>query len=151
MPKATLTEESEYKLPEDTMFPAVLHEVNVKTIKYKKDGKDKSFDKWEWTFKIIEGDFAGLHAYGETEDRLTTHPDNKVRQWAETLRGMPFEFGEGLDTDDLLGLPCVVTVRHEEPREKKDGGFFYGCPVQDVFPEGADGGSFGTAGEAPPY
>lgn len=138
MPKSTMTEESEYRLPKDTLFPAILEAVTVKTIKYKKDGKDKSFDKWEWEFKITDGEYAGLSAYGETEDRLTTHPDNKVRQWGEVLRGgVEFEVGESIDTDDLIGLPCVITVTHEEPREKKNGeGFFYGCPVADVFPEG---------------
>lgn len=137
MPRSTMTEQSEYALPEDVLLPAILETVEVRTINYKRDGKDKSFDKWVWTFQITDGDYAGLHAYGETEDRLTSHPDNKVRQWAEVLRGIGFEVGEGLDTDDLLGLPAVITVKHEEPRLKKDGeSYFYGCPVKDVFPEG---------------
>lgn len=138
MPSSTMTEQNEYALPEDVLLPAILEEVSVRTIKYTRDGKEKSFDKWEWTFQITEGPYAGLHAYGETEDRLTTHPDNKVRQWAEVLRGIAFEVGEGLDTDDLLGLPAVITVEHGEPRPKKDGSNFYPCPVKDVFPEGTE-------------
>ena len=136
MPSSTMTEQSEYAFPEDLLMPAILEEVEVRTINYTRDGKEKSFDKWRWTFQIVEGDYAGLKLYGETEDRLTTHPDNKVRQWAEVLRGVAFEVGEGLDTDDLLGLPCVVTALHEDPRPKKDGTMFYGCMVKDVFPEG---------------
>lgn len=139
MPQTQMQNEDEYKLPEDVLLPAVLEEVNVKTINYKRDGKDKSFDKWEWVFQITDGDYAGLKAWGETEDRLTNHPDNLVRQWAEVLRGgIAFDIGEGLNTDDLLGLPAVITVKHGEPREKKDGGKFYPCPVSNVFPEGTE-------------
>ena len=145
MPQTTMRDEDTYPLPDETPFPARLESVEVKTIQFeKKDrktgaktGEWSSFDKWVWDFQITSGQYAGLHAYGETEDRLTNHPDNKVRQWAETLRDAPFEIGEGLNTDDLVGLPCIVTVRHDEPRPKKDGGNFYPCPVDDVFPEGA--------------
>lgn len=133
-----MTEQSEYRLPDNTYFPAVLESVSVRTVSYtsKRDGKEQSFDKWEWEFKITDGDYAGMVAYGETEDRLTTREDNKVRYWAEALRGVPFELGEGLDTDDLIGLPCTITVEHGEPREKRDGGMFYPCPVHQVWPEG---------------
>ena len=152
MPTSTMREESEYRLPENTPFPAVLESVSTRTIKYTRDGQEKSFDKWEWVFKITEGEYAGMEAYGESEDRLTNHPDNKVRQWAETLRDAPFEIGEGLNTDDLLGLPCVITVSHGEPRPKKDGTNFYPCPVQDVFPEGTEAGQFGrNAEDEPPF
>jgi hypothetical protein len=152
MPSSTMREESEYRLPENTPFPAQLKSVDVRTIKYQRDGKDKQFDKWEWVFEITEGEYAGMEAYGESEDRLTNHPDNKVRQWAETLRDAPFGIGEGLNTDDLLGLPCVITVFHGDPRPKKDGTNFYPCPVQDVFPEGTEAGQFDRGGfEEPPF
>ena len=150
MPTSTMREENEYRLPEDTPFPAILNAVETRTIKYTRDGQEKSFDKWEWVFKITEGEYAGMEAYGESEDRLTNHPDNKVRQWAETLRDAPFEIGEGLNTDDLLGLPCVITVSHGEPRPKKDGTNFYPCPVQDVFPEGTEAGQFTHNAEPEP-
>jgi hypothetical protein len=80
-----------------------------------------------------------MKAWGETEDRLTNREDNLVRQWAETLLATTISVGEGLDTDILVGLPCVIEVRHDEPRQKKDGTFFYGCPVDQVYPAaGAD-------------
>ena len=151
MPKSTMREESEYKLPEDVPLPVVLEEVSVRTIRYTRDGKEKSFEKWEWDFAIAEGEYAGLHAYGETEDRLTSHPDNKVRQWAEVLRGVEFGIGEDLDTDDLIGLPGVVFVQHDAPREKKDGTNFYPCPVSQVFPEGFTGSPDGEENQDPPF
>lgn len=137
MPSSTMKEKSEYALPEDIPFPGILKAVEEKAYPYKskKDGSDQVFKKWVWEFQITEGEFAPLRAWGETEPELTTHPDNLVRQWGETLRDKQFEIGEDINTDDLLGLPCLFTVRHEEPRPKKDGsGNFYGCRVADVFP-----------------
>jgi len=139
MPVTTNREETEYALPEDTLFPGILASVSTRTINYndKKTGEAKSFDKWEWVFEISEGEYSGLNGYGETESYMSTRDDNKVRQWAETLRDMPFEIGDGLDTDELVGLPCMFTVLHEEPRPKKDGsGMWYSCKVKDLFPEG---------------
>lgn len=150
MPSSTMREESEYKLPADTPLPAILVSVEEREIKYKRDGKDKKFVKWEWEFEITEGEYAGLHAYGESENYLSTHPDNKVRQWGEVLRDQPFEVGEGIDTDLLLGLPCVLTIRHDPPRPKKDGSNFYPCPVDQVFPEGTNVIGAGQE-ESPPF
>lgn len=145
MPKATMEEESEYPVPAGVPLPAVLQNVKVRTIEYyKKDQygnktKEKdSFDKWIWEFKITDGEFSGMTVYGETEDRLTTREDNLVRIWAEQLLGRNIEIGEGLDTDLLLGLACIVECRHDDPRPKRDGSMFYPCPVSDVFPSSGD-------------
>lgn len=153
MPTSKMVEQAEFKLPEETPFPAVLLSVTEKTIpfKNKQTGKDDSFTKWSWEFEITEGDYAGIKAWGDTEDRLTTHPDNKVRQWAETLLDKQFAVGEGIDTDDLLGLPCVITVdntTYEKNNETK-----YICPVRDVFPAGAGvADPWATPGdEEPPF
>lgn len=150
MPKTTMVNEEAYALPMGVPFPAELQSVTERTIEYtrKKDGNGKkagdkdSFVKWVWEFKITEGEYAGMTARGETEDRLTNREDNLVRQWSETLLNTTIEVGQGLDTDTLIGLPCVITVRHEEPRPKKDGsGNWYDCPVDDVFPA-SGGGDF---------
>ena len=147
MPSTTMQEEEKWKLPTDTLFPATLVAVREREIPYKskKTGEDAVFTKWEWEFAITEGPYAGLSAWGDTEDRLTNHPDNKVRQWAETLRGREFELGEGLDTDDLLGLPCQITVENTT-YEKKDGTTSYLTPVLDVFPADA-----GVQDDEPPF
>lgn len=138
MPKATMEEEDQWKLPAETPLTATLVSVKTKTINWndKNTGEAKSRDKWEWEFSITEGPYAGLSAWGETEDKLTTHPDNKVRQWAETLRGKPFEIGEGIDTDDLLGMVAIITVDNTV-YVKKDGENSYLCPISDVFPADA--------------
>lgn len=146
MPKSTMVEENEYPVPAGVPFAATLQAVTVRTIEFfKKDqygnktSQKDSFDKWIWEFKISDGDYAGVKLYGETEDKLTSRDDNVVRQWAETLLGgtsgqYVIEIGQGLDTDTLIGLPCTIMVRHDEPRQKRDGTNFYPCPVDEVFP-----------------
>lgn len=156
MPQSTMREESAYPLPEDVLLPAALTSVSVRTVNftYKKGpNKDKagSFDLWVWEFEITGGDYAGMKAWGETEDNLNNLEEPRgrsklVRPWAETLLGRQIEIGEAFDTDNILGLPCKITVKHEEPRPKKDGGFFYGCPVEDVFPA-----SPATSSDEPPF
>jgi hypothetical protein len=149
MPSSTMIHEDEYPVPAGVPCPATLQKVEVRTINFKKKdqygnrtNEDDSFDKWVWEFKISGGDHEGIKVYGETQDKLTNREDNLVRQWAETLLNTTIEVGQGLNTDSLLGLPCVITVRHDEPREKKDGGKFYPCPVDEVFPAASGGGDF---------
>jgi len=156
MPQAVMREESAYALPEDTLLPATLTSVTVRTVEFTykkgpKQGQQGTFDLWVWEFQITDGDYAGLKAWGETEDSLNNLEEPRgraklVRPWAETLLGREIPIGEAFDTDHVLGLPCVITVKHEEPRPKKDGGFFYGCPVEDVFPARP-----ATSDDAPPF
>lgn len=148
MPSSTMRVQDEYPLPEDVLLPAKLVQVEERVYEFvykahHRRVQDNSVSvgdkgevrKWTWRFQIVDGDYAGLNAWGETESYLSSHPDNKVRQWGEALRGSPFQVGETLQTDDLLGLSCMITVRHDEPRPRRDGaGNFYPCPVDSVFP-----------------
>ena len=149
MPRTTMKEETAYSLPEDVLFFGKLNSVTVRTIEFtrrkdgggKKAGEADSFDKWVWEYEITEGEFTGQRAWGETEDELNNLEEPRgnsklVRPWAETLLNRALTVGEDFDTDQVVGLPCKFTVSHDEPRQKKDGGFFYGCPVEDVFPAG---------------
>ena len=132
MPKTTVEEQEKWKLPKEEPLPAQLKSVTEKTIT-PRDTTKAPFTKWVWEFDITDGEYAGLRAWGETEDRMTNHPNNRVRQWAETLLGTSFDLGDDLDTDDLLGLQCSIVVAHEE-RTKANGEPFYGTPVVEVFP-----------------
>lgn len=135
MPKTTMEHEDEYKLPKGVGFPALLVKVEEKSFPYKKDGEDRTFTKWEWEFLITDGEYSGLHAWGETPPKLTNREDNKVRHWAQALTGIDYDMGDGLDTDDLLELPCVVVVDNiKEPKKGSAGEFYYKTPVVDVFP-----------------
>lgn len=137
MPSSTMTHEDQWKLPKDVPLPATLVSVSEKEIPYtNKDGKPDKFVKWEWEFQISDGDYAGLKAWGDTEPRLTNREDNKVRQWAEAIRQAPFEMGEGLDTDDLLGLPCTIVVDNTTYTKKGSTETSYLCPVTSVIESG---------------
>lgn len=147
MPKATVREESEYRLPAAQLFTGRLDLVKerVNEFVYKEhhkavqDGRQRAGDKgeireWRWEFAITEGEFEGQKAYLDTRPQITSRADDKVRQIAETLLGRTVEIGEEFDTDLIVGLPCQFTVRHDDPVSKKDGTSFYACPVDDVFP-----------------
>lgn len=152
MPTGQMTEESRWKLPEDVLFPARLMKVDERRIDYTiKEGHERAgerdfFFKWEWEFEITDGEYTGLKAWGSTEAKITT--ENNVRQWSEALLRKQFELGEGINTDDMLGLPCVITVKNET-YPKKDGTTGYRCPVLDIFPEGADKGIASIDSSAP--
>ena len=152
MPKAILREEADYRLPADVAFPARLASVKERKTPFTYQAHHKAVQagrarvgeagevvKWVWEFDIIDGDYNCEKAWGETDPKVTSSSDDPVRQWSETLLGRDLELGEELDTDLLVGLPCQIVVRHEEPRARKDGsGNFYGCPVADVFPANSE-------------
>ncbi len=152
MPTTRLREETEYRFPDDITYQCRLVDVTTKEITYfKKDAhgvktnEQDSFTKWQWTFDITSGPYLGGSLYGDTESEMTTRGDNTLRQWAEALLGREIEVGEDFDTDDIIGLPCVVTIRHDPPRPRRDGnGMFYPCVVDDVMPKG-------TADNQPPF
>lgn len=136
-----MREESAYPLPEDTIFEGMLVKVDERNIKgTSAKGKAYDFNLWEWEFVITSGEYQGLKATGTTEDHLNNLEEPRgraklARPWYETLLGRQIAIGEAVDTDtQIVGLPCKFTVKHEEPRPKKDGGFWYGCEVEDVFP-----------------
>lgn len=134
MPGATMEHEDPWKLPDDDLLPATLNKVEEKTRTIRSgDRKGEEFTKWEWEFSIRDGQYAGLKAWGETEDKLTNLPGNRVRQWAEALRNAPFQLGEGFNTDDIIGLDCYLQVQHEE-YARSDGTTGYKEPVINVFP-----------------
>lgn len=139
-----MKEDTLYPLPQDVMLPVKLMKVEVRTIDftYKKGpkvGEQGSFDLWKWEFEIIDGEYAGLHCWGETEAEINNLPEAKgraklARPWIETLIGRQLQIGEDFDTDNILGLTASATLVHEEPRQKADGGYYYGCPVDELFP-----------------
>lgn len=148
MPKAPWREETNYAIPEDKLVPAQLESVAVvsfqskdrdtKAPKFNADGSPEMYDRWRWTFKVYAGDYAGITVDRLTVPFISSHANNVVRIWAETLREKSWVEGEGLDTDQLIGLKCVITVTHDQPRPKKDGdGMWYSMSVADVFPSSA--------------
>jgi len=143
--KSTVVEASNYPIPEDTLVPLKLESCTYVEFPftYKKGanlGKSGTFRKWEWEFLIPEGEYAGLNVRGNTEPRITSNDQPSgdlamARPLVEALLGRALDLGEEVDTDDLIGLTGQGTVRHLEPRAKKEGeGFWFNVELDELFP-----------------
>jgi len=146
MPRATVKEGDGYKFPAGLMMPARLDAVTERNTEFLYKAHHKAVErgeakvgdkgvvtKWRWVFEITEGDYKGEKAYAETNPGLSTAEHDRVRQWGETLMGRTIGLGEDFDTDPLIGTPCIITIRHDEPRPSRDGTTFYPCEVDEVF------------------
>ena len=102
----------------------------------------ETWEKLEFKFRIVAipdqmadefGALEGSHIWGSVPLRLTSHPDNKLRQWAEALIGV--ELGEGyeLDTDDLVGKRARALISNYS---KKTGEIAH--QVAGLLPAGGD-------------
>lgn len=161
MPKGTVTEATNYPIPTDTLCPAKLQSVEEVSVPFTykrgdKAGQTGSFNKWTWTFKIYEGPYAGLTVEGSSEPAVTNGDTQSgflhlARPWYETLLGRELRLGEGVDTETLLGLPCQITVKHLDPKPRRDGdGFWFNMEVEDVLPPKRDA-SGAVSYEEPPF
>jgi hypothetical protein len=107
-------------LPEDEFFRARLERIELREFDFtdKKTGEKKNASNLEWTFEITaEGEYKGRKVRGRTSSDLTVDESNRFRTWAETLLGRALPIGMGIDEDDLVGLSCELTVRHEADRK----------------------------------
>jgi hypothetical protein len=145
--KSTVIEASNYPIPEDTLLPLKLESVTRVEVPFTyrkgpKMGTAGIFIKWEWEFACGEGEYAGLNVRGNSEPRITSNDQASgdlalARPWVEALLGRELELGEEVDTDDLIGLPAQGTVKHLEPRPKKEGdGFWFNIELDELFPAG---------------
>lgn len=137
MPKSTMKEEPQWRLPKDVPLPAVLNSVTEENVKgtSRTTGKPYDFWKWNWEFQIADGEYQGIKVWEDTDAEFTNHPGNKVRLYAEALLGAEMELGMGLDTDELIGLPCEIVVDNTEYENAK-GEVKYITPITQIFPAG---------------
>lgn len=144
MPKSAVVEATNYPIPEGEIVPVFLVSVEEISFPYivksgKSAGQQRTFTKWEWTFKISDGEYAGLEVRANTEPSVTNAdtPGGSLklaRPFVEALLGRELALGEDVDTDDLLGLPGQATISHAEPRAKKDGnGYWFNVEVDELF------------------
>ena len=122
MPVITV-EESNYlgPIPEDSVLAARI--VGIKQNKKPFQNEDGS-DVWRMEFSFVIEDpdspFDGTRIWGDTPTTFNSHPDCKLRAWAqEILGGIEMDPGYTLDTDSLIGMHCRVAVALK--RYKKDG------------------------------
>lgn len=145
MVSSVAKEASLYKLNEDQLYDAKL--VKVEELSnpfiYKKGpniGQPGVLVKWEWSFEITSGEHKGLIIKGTTEPELNMLLVQKdlfrpVRPWLEGLTGKEVTVGMPFESDPLIEMPCRITVKHDDPRPRKNGeGFWYDETVLDVLP-----------------
>lgn len=115
-------------LPVDSIIDVEVEDISDREVPGR-DGKE-GWVKLEFKFLIkgvpthLEaeyGSLVGSRIWGSVSKRLSTHPDNKLRQWAESLLNMgEFPTGFELDTDMLIGRRArAVIVQYK----KRDGSF----------------------------
>lgn len=84
--------------------------VDLKTKPFN-DDEGNPVKKWEFKFKISSDDeHDGRFLWGETPARVTNHPDNKFRNWAEAVTGERKPALYKINTDDLVDRDCMIVV-----------------------------------------
>lgn len=119
----TVTDKPDLTIPEDFPLRAQLKEINHREFNWtdKKTGEDRTGANLEWWFQVTaEGKYNGRKVKGRTDAELTNNERDKFGRWARTLLGRELPIGMGLDTDDLIGLSCDLTVRHEPNAKNPD-------------------------------
>lgn len=149
-------------LPADTIVPVVVDSIEERTVPGKDGGE--GWKKLNFRFKILElpsqlepeySALVGSTIFGSVSARFTSHPDNKLRQWAEALLDLgDLEAGFELDTDMLVGRKARGVVSHwtrksDNSLNHQIGGLLPMAPAA----VGASGTSSAAAiwGDEPPF
>lgn len=129
-------------LPEDKIFRAQLKEMKLHTFTWtdykvsppeQKEGRTL---QWWWEVQTND-EYNGRKVKGECDPKLSNHPRNRFRMWAESLLQREIPVGMPIDTDDLVGLTADITIRHRP--DKKDPTKKYE-EVDEVMPVAGDDG-----------
>lgn len=90
-------------------------EATVSTFKNDNTGKDEEVERLRWKFIVSDpGPYQGQMVSGMTSTAFVPHPNCKAYAWASALMGgKTFADNEVLDTDELVGRPARVLVKHK--------------------------------------
>jgi hypothetical protein len=91
---------------------ARLVSVDLKEKPFVDDKTGEKVKKFEFKFRIDDpsGAHDGQLVWGETPTRMTDHPDNRFRIWAEALLGQRLMAHHKVNTDDLQDRDCRIIV-----------------------------------------
>lgn len=139
MVRSTVEEEADLTKRENETLELVI--TAIEETKPFNDRSGRSFTLLRWDFSITTPEFAGQSIGGTTASKLTTHSNNQYRNWVETVLGMELAPGQGIDTDDLIGLPCqgIIGVRKWGDPERVEAN------IKALLPPGA------TLPDEPPF
>lgn len=127
-------EESDFAgyIPDDEVKTATVVSVKLAEQNFV-DDDGKKVMKVEFKFKIIDGSVHdGTDIWGKTPTRFNTHPDCKLRNWAQAILGQSLPPKFRLDTDVLVGRDCRLIIGLRE--YEKDGQTKQTNYVKDVMP-----------------
>ncbi len=113
------TVEEDLTLPEDTIFTGVLESIIEDRVIPKEGQTFEPFTKLKWKFRVTSGEYEDKIVYGKTGSKITNNPNNPFYSWTCALLGRELEPGADLDIEDLAGLRCQFTVRHEPQKNDK--------------------------------
>lgn len=121
-------------LPDDTVVGAEVVSIKLEEKPYFEDDGVTPVRRLVFRFVIREPGHThdGTPIRGETPNRFTLHPNNKLKNWAEAIEGVQYPEGYSFDTDVLQGKPCRIVIGHktyEKDGETKESNF-----VKDVMP-----------------
>lgn len=119
----TVEDAPDLTLPEDKIFRAKLLEIKEKTFTWTdtkvNPPEERVSTVLQWWWEVRSSDeYSGRKVKGECDAKISNHPRNRFRQWAEALLQRELPVGMGIDVDDLVGLVADITVRHKP--DKKD-------------------------------
>lgn len=116
MAQRTVEDQPDLTIPEDKIVRAKLTELKDKTIEWqdKQTKEQKSAVLTEWWWQVTSGEYEGRKVKGECDAKVTNHPRNRFRQWAEALLNRQLDADMAFDDEDLIGLSADITVKHRE-------------------------------------
>lgn len=119
-------EESEFSgyIPDGDRIRATVTNIKQKEANWIDDATGQKAKRVEFTFVLSgvdrEGqDQTGTKLWGETPMKFNTHPDCKLRNWAENLLGRRLPPRYRLNTDELINKDCILSVQQRQYDDKK--------------------------------
>lgn len=92
-------------------FNARVVDVDLVTKPFIDEKTNQPVKKFSFKFKLMtEDEHDGSFIWGETAARITNHPDNRFRMWAEAITGHRIPATYKGNTDDLMDRDCRVVV-----------------------------------------
>lgn len=134
----TVQDAPDLSIPEDTILRARLDRIDLREFSWndRNTGEKKNGSNLDWTFVVTQdGEYKDRKVRGRTGTDINNRDGNRFRSWAETLLGRELGVGTPLDTDDLIGLSCDLTVRNEPDRKNPE---IKWSRVDDIMPISSD-------------
>lgn len=139
MTQRTVEDQPDLTIPEDHIVRGKLMELKDKTIEWTKNGEKKEATLTEWWWEVQGGEYAGRKLKGECDAKVSNHPRNRFRQWAEALLNRSLDANMAFDDEDLVGLQADITVKHRH--YDKNGEDRIAEEIDEVMPiAGSDSG-----------